>query len=73
VASGTNDHRPDVDADRLVEWVNLPDWARSQAFLRAHADLIGDAGIAELYRQATRQPRAVQVLMLDAHAWLLNL
>jgi hypothetical protein len=63
VAGGIDDHHADADTDAdvdcLVRWVNLPDWARSLAFLGAHPGLVGDAGIAELYRQAIRQPRAV--------------
>lgn len=74
VTNGAEAHHPvAIDVNVLLAWVNAPDWAQSQAFLDEHVDLVGEPGIAELHRQATRQPRAVQVLMLDDHAWLLQL
>ena len=55
----------------LVEWMDTPDWAASEAYLRAHADELvtadGEAAMS-VFQLANRHVDAVHV-----HAWLLRL
>lgn len=69
----TDSGSPAVDVTTLLTWVGQPEWALSEQFLATHPALLDERAEAELYRQAAVQPRAIQVLMLDDHAWLLRL